>query len=171
MKIKQHQELMTLKDLLIYKDYVLIIASYGFFNYISVTIELNSMTISLYEFHWSMEKLSIVVLVSAFTYLVMFTLLGHNMFKNISTVYLFFVFRFNIIYWFLLLILLLPVLIPELFKTKTPRYVLIGVSLFWKMGIGFSLFLTARLLTFYLVPDHSASFADGFRNGAGKIFQ
>jgi len=98
MKIKQHQELTTLKDLLIYKDYVLIVASYGFLNYISVTIELNSMTISLYEFHWSMGKLSIVVLVSAFTYLVMFTLLGRNMFKNISTVYLFFVFRF-VIYW------------------------------------------------------------------------
>jgi len=169
MKIRQQQESMTLKDLLMYKDYMLIIASSGVLNYISVTIELNSMIISLYDFHWSMEKLSVVVLVSTSTYLVMFTLLGRNMFKDISVIYLYYVLGF-IIYWILLLILLLPTFIPELFKTKTPQYVLIGVALFLKMGIGFSLFTTAKLLTFYLVPDHSASFADGFRNGVVKIF-
>jgi len=67
MKTNQHEEsLMTLKDLLMYNDYTMIVLSYGILNYTSVTIELNAMTISLYNYHWTTGKLSLVVIVSIF---------------------------------------------------------------------------------------------------------
>jgi len=161
MKTNQHEEsLMTLKDLLMYNDYTMIVLSYGILNYTSVTIELNAMTISLYNYHWTTGKLSLVVIVSIFVYLVILTLAGRNIFNSIPTVYLFYVLCF-ITYWILLLVLLLPALFPELFKTKTPQYILIGATLFLKIGIGYSMSTTGRCLIFYLVPDHSASFASG----------
>ena len=127
------------------------------------------MTASIYTFNWSMVKLSVVVAVSTLIYVIMFFFSSGTVFKSISTTYLAFILGF-IVFWIVLLALTLPALVPGLFESDASQYVLIGTAIFCKFLLGVSSETSGRCLTFYLVPDHSASFAEGFRNAASRSF-
>jgi len=147
---------------------VLVLTS-AFFVYISVTIELSAITMAMSHFNWTIAKLSLVVTICTTVYLVVFLLSGRRMFRSISVTYMIYILGF-VVFWVILLTLILPVLIPEMFKSEVSQYLLIGMAIFCKFFFGISSQTSGRCLTFYLVPDHSASFADGFRNSTARTF-
>ena len=164
------KSMLSMKDLIKNMDCMLVVFTNGFFFYISVTIELNAMIMSIDKFHWTMVKLSVVVLITTSLSLVLVLIGGTKMYNDIYSTYMIFVLDFLVV-WIILLVLMLPALFPEMFEYDVKsQYLLFGITIFFRFYVGISAQTCGRSLVFYLVPDHSASFAEGFRIGTVRIF-
>ena len=161
--------MLSMKDLLTNMDYTLLVLTNGFYLYISATIELSAIAMAIYDFDWNTSHLSLVMFVSVSVYMVVFFLGGRKMYMHIWDIYIIYILGF-VVFWIVLLSLMLPVLARGVFDSVISQSMLVGFIIFCKFFGAISGLTCGRSLVFYLVPDHSASFAEGFRNGTVKIF-
>ena len=163
------EPMLSIKDLLTNMDYMLLVFTNGFYLYISATIELSAIEMAIYDFHWNTSQLSVVMFVSVCVYMVFFYFGGKKMYVHIWDIYIIYILGF-VVFWIVLLSLMLPVLVVGVFDSVISQTMLVGFIICCKFFGATSGLTCGRSLVFYLVPDHSASFAEGFRNGTVKIF-